>query len=108
AQENEQVLERAPQSVHAPCGYHVEFFPRHAVEQLVERRTFLLGAADPVVREDPRDLPAMALRDGFKFALLVLHRLPVGADPHIDRYPFRLAHGFLPSIELSRSCTTNK
>jgi hypothetical protein len=62
----------------------------------------------PWSREDPGDLPAMALRDSLKFALLVLHRLPVGADPHVDRYPFQLVHGFLPDLELSGSCTEKK
>jgi hypothetical protein len=46
-----------------------------------------------VIREDPSDLPPVALRGGFKLALLVLDALPIGADPDVDRYPLILGHG---------------
>ena len=86
------MLERAPQPVHAPGRYYVKVLPCDTLDEPGKGRTPILGSADALVRKDPSNLPPVAGGDGLKFALLVFDRLPVGANPHVDRCPFRLAH----------------
>jgi hypothetical protein len=88
----EQVDERASEPVDGPRHHDIEISPtsiaQHPIETRALRTTF--GAADPGVRVDLHDVPAPALRDPSQFPYLVLYRLGVGADPHIDRRPFDL------------------
>jgi hypothetical protein len=79
-QQLDEVPQRASQAIYGPCGDQVELATRDALEHLVEGWSLVpaLRPADPLVREGPDDLPAMALGDGLQLAALVLNGLAVG------------------------------
>src|SRR5262245_12133693 len=86
AQESHEVLQGAPEAIHAPRRDHVELAPCRALEHSVEGRSFVpvLGTADPVVAELLHDLPTPALGYSQQLAALVLDALPVSRYAGVD------------------------
>jgi hypothetical protein len=87
-----QIDERAAEPVDGPCHHHVEVPPTGVFQHAIEAGSLgtIFGSADSSVRIDLHHFPTAAPRDPFQFPYLVLDRLSVGADPHIDRRPFDL------------------
>jgi hypothetical protein len=86
----QQIDERPSEPVNGPRHHDIEIPPtgvfQHPIETGALGTTF--GAADAGVRVNLHDVPAAAFRDAPQFPNLVLDRLGVGADPHIDCRPF--------------------
>src|SRR6516162_11852614 len=87
-----QINERASKPVDGPRHHDIEVPPTGVFQHPIKTGTLgtPFGAADTSVSVDLDHFPAAALRDPPQFPNLVLYRLSVGADPHIDRRSFDL------------------
>ena len=87
-----QINERASKPVDGPRHHDIEVPPTGVFQHPIKTGTLgtPFGSADTSVSVDLDHFPAAALRDPPQFPNLVLYRLSVGADPHIDRRPFDL------------------
>ena len=87
-----QIDERTSKPVDGPRHHDIEVPPTGVFQHAIEARSLgtTFGSADTSIPVDFHNFPAAALRDPPQFRNLVLYRLSVGADPHIDRRSFDL------------------
>jgi hypothetical protein len=87
-----QIDERTSKPVDGPRHHDIKIPPAGVFQHLVKVGALdtPFGSADASIPVDFHNFPAAALRDPPQFRNLVLYRLSVGADPHIDRRSFDL------------------
>src|SRR6516225_7435795 len=87
----EQVNEGTAQAVNRPCHDDIELPPAGVLEHGIESRPSVssLGARDACIAVDLHDVPTAPPGHLPKLADLILHRLCVGAHPHVQRCALR-------------------